>query len=322
MPIRPHGKGWEVRVQHAYGRTSKTFGLYRDAQAWERAVKNRINDHRVGRTPRRSLNEALERWLSVDATTLKSFEDLKRKVALIFPHADGRYLDEVVEVAEEVKTAGMKAGLQPATINRRLAILRHVAKLAYRQWEWLDRDLGARVALLSGEKERRQQATPAQVKALMMAAQPQIRQAIVWAALTGLRRSELLKVTPESFQGRELVLLDTKGGRPRIVPLAGELRPKDFPYGLERNALSQGFIGAREAAGIPWLQFRDLRRTCGSWIVQRTGNLKAAQEILGHSSISITARHYAHLLTDHLRGAIATLPRLAGQARGRKAAKK
>jgi integrase len=69
---------------------------------------------------------------------------------------------------------------------------------------------------------------------------------------------------------------------------------------------------------MKWLQFRDLRRTCGSWIVQRTRSLKAAQDLLGHTSIAITAKHYAHLLDEHLVDAVRTLPRLAGLARGRR----
>ena len=73
---------------------------------------------------------------------------------------------------------------------------------------------------------------------------------------------------------------------------------------------------------MPWLQFRDLRRTCGSWIVQRTRSLKAAQDFLGHTTIAITAKHYAHLLDEHLEEAANAMPRLAGMARGRVRKKK
>lgn len=328
MPIRKHGKGWEVRVQHAYGRASRSFGDYRDAQEYERTLLHRINDHRVGRIPRYSLAEALEKWLKVEAKSLQSYENLVDKTRLLYPFIKGRRLDEIAEVAEEVKAAGMKRGvrskapLKPATINRRLAILRRVARLAHRQWDWLDRDLGAKIKLLPGEEARLQQATPEQTKTLMARAKPRTRKAIVWAALTGLRKGEMRRVTPDSFQGRAIVLHRTKTARPRIVPLAAGLNPRDFPFGLTENELSEDFREARDDAGMPWLQFRDLRRTCGSWIVQRTGSLKAAQDILGHSTITVTAKHYAHLLTGHLRQAVATLPRLAGIARGTKAGKK
>jgi integrase len=54
--------------------------------------------------------------------------------------------------------------------------------------------------------------------------------------------------------------------------------------------------------------------------VQRTGSLKAAQQLLGHTTIAVTARHYSHLLDEHLREAVDTLPDLAGKQR--KAGKK
>jgi len=45
-----------------------------------------------------------------------------------------------------------------------------------------------------------------------------------------------------------------------------------------------------------------------SWIVQETRSLKAAQDLLGHTTPQITAKHYAHFLDDHLEAAIAELP--------------
>lgn len=322
MPIRKHGSGYEVRVQFAYGRTSKTFADRRDAVEYEKLVRRRVEDSRVGRTPRYTLNEALERWLSVEAKPLKSYSSLLGKARMIYPYSKGRHLDEIAEVADSLKAEGLRHGLKPATINRRLAILRRVGRLAHRQWDWLGTDLSGRIKLLPGEQPRLQQATPEQVKALMLAASPRVRKAVIWAALTGLRRAELQRVTPESFRGRSIAIMETKTGRPRIVPLAAGLEPKDFPFGLTESEVSRGYRAARKAAGMPWLQFRDLRRTCGSWIVQRTGSLKAAQQLLGHSNIAITAKHYSHLLDEHLREAVSTLPNLAGQARGLKARKK
>ena len=317
MPIRRHGKGWEVRVQHGGRRLSKTVASRSDALQLEGRWRQQVNDHRAGRTPSRTLEEAIQRWLTGEARALRSYPNLVNKVRAIASFLPGRSLDDIPEVAEQVKRAGMAAGLAVATINRRLAILRRVARLAHRQWEWLDRDLAARIRLLPGEEPRRVQGTPEQVKALMAAAAPRTRKAIVWAALTGLRKGELMRVAPESFRDGALVLTETKTGRPRIVPLARGLRPQNFPFHLTDNELGRDFRAARTAAGMPWLQLRDLRRTCGSWIVQRTKSLKAAQDLLGHTTIAITARHYAHLLDEHVREAVATLPRLsAGRSRG------
>src|SRR6267378_5337283 len=154
MPIRKHGRGYEVRVQSAGQRFSKTLGNRKDAFELERVVRARLVDRVLGRTPQYSLEEALTRWLTGEARLLKSYRDLKNKVREMYPQIQGKPLSAVVDVAEAVKQAGITGGLVPATINRRLAVLRRVANLAYRQWGWLETSLGERIRLLPGERAR------------------------------------------------------------------------------------------------------------------------------------------------------------------------
>lgn len=321
MPIRPHGKGFEVRVQHGGRRFSRTVANRRDARLLEAKLQQQVDDQRAGRAVAHSLEDALHRWLTAEAKVLRSYPSLLQKTALIYPHVRGRALSELPDVAQAVRAAGIRDGLKPATINRRLAILRRVGKLAFREWGWTDQDLGAKVKLLPGETERKVQATPEQVEKLLAAARGRTRKAIIWGALTGMRKGELLGVERSSFVNGSIRLTETKTNRPRLVPLAAGLDPKDFPYGITVDELDKGFRRARSKARLYWLQFRDLRRSCGSWIVQRTRSLKAAQDLLGHSTIAVTAKHYAHLLDEHVREAVKSLPRLgAGLARGKKKA--
>jgi integrase len=322
MPIRRHGTGWEVRVQRGGERISRSFRSRGDAAEFERRTVQRIEDRRVGRTPEYSLEEAVDRWLGNEAKALRSFSNLQNKVRAIYPHIKGKALSEVATAADAVRVAGLSTGLRPATINRRLAILRRVARLAHRKWDWLDRDLGSKVSLLPGEETRYVQASPEQADRLLKAAKGRTRKAILWAALTGLRSGELLAVQPHHFKNGSLLVTKSKTNRPRAVPLQRDLSAASFPWGLTSHDVAKHFREARSKAGMPWLQFRDLRRTFGSWIVQKTGSLKAAQELLGHSTIAITALHYAHLLEGDRRKAIGTLPNLAGMARGRVRKKK
>lgn len=325
MPIRKHGNSYQARIQIGGQRFGGTFATKKDAQEWERRQRERITDHQVGRTPKYTLDEAIARWLENEAKTLESYENLKDKVRTMLPHIQGKLLVEVVSVADSVKQAGIMAGLRPATINRRLAILRRVAKLAFTRWEpaWLDRDLGAKIQLLPGEQPRFVQATPTQVRALMLACNERIAAYIEFAALTGFRRGELFQLTPAHFVGRSIVYTkSTKGGKPRIIPLPPGLNVKRFPFGMGENELRRGFEDARIKAEVPEMQFRDMRRTFGSWIVQRTKSLKAAQDLLGHTSSQITSRHYAHLLEGDLREAVGTLPGLRAKRGPRKISEK
>lgn len=315
MPIRRHGRGWEVRIQHGGRRLSKTVATRSDALHLEAVLRQRLNDSRAGRAPTYGLEEALHRWLTGEALALKSYEDLKKKVALMYDQVQGRPLHEVVEAAEKVRSEGLKAGLLPATINRRLAILKRVAKLAYKRWEWLDNDLGAKIQLLGGERKRSEYITVQQGKRLLAAASGKMRELIRWALLTGLRRGELLSLTPSSFRGGAVHLAVTKSGKPRSVPLPPELDPKRFPFGMNYNTFEKHWNMARKRARIAHIRFHDLRRSYGTWLHQEGADLAAIRDLYGHSTIAQTSTYLGVSSTD-LKRAVSHLP---GLSRGRKA---
>lgn len=229
-----------------------------------------------------------------DAKSLRSYDSLVEKVRVMYPFLQGRQLSEVGDVAEAVKQAGLRDRLKPATINRRLAILRRVARLSFRVWGWLDQDVSGRVTLLPGEQQRHVYLTQPQAKRLLTAARGRAREAIRWTLLTGLRRGELLSVTRASFQDGAIVLTQTKSGRPRIIPLPAELDPKRFPFGMTEDEVRNGFEAAREKAGLEGVRFHDLRHTYASWLIQGGALPTAVRDLLGHSSLAVTSR-YAHL---------------------------
>jgi integrase len=316
MPIRRHGNGWEVRIQHGGRRYSKTVATRTDAQYLEARLRQRVNDTRAGRVSSHTLEEALERWLREEFPRLKSKQSHRSLVKAILPALSGKQLGQVVEVADAIRDRGLGAGLEPAPINRRLALLKRIAKLAYRRWHWLENDLGAKIELLPGEVRRSEWVTHAEAKRLMAAAAGPIREAIRWALLTGLRRGELLSLTPAHFRGRVIHLTETKSGKPRSVPLASELDPKRFPYGLHPTYLSKGFQNARRLAQLPHIRFHDLRRSFGTWLVQKRTDAAVVRDLLGHSTLTMTSRY---LGTDmaQLAKAMKTLPSL-GLSRGKK----
>jgi integrase len=81
-------------------------------------------------------------------------------------------------------------GLSNATVNRRLALLRRVCRLAYAEWGWLDKPILIR--LLPERNERHVYLTPDEVEALARACpNPAAGDMCRLAAYTGLRRGEL-----------------------------------------------------------------------------------------------------------------------------------
>jgi integrase len=79
-----------------------------------------------------------------------------------------------------------------------------------------------------------------------------------------------------------------------------------LPLGISYWQLHKEFSAAREKAGMPHVQFHDLRHTCASWLINAGVDLYTVGKILGHSGPATTAR-YAHLSTQTLEKAMARL---------------
>jgi integrase len=67
----------------------------------------------------------------------------------------------------------------------------------------------------------------------------------------------------------------------------------------------------RERAGIKGFHFHDLRHTSAFYLVMRGASMKAVQEHLGHTSLTMTER-YSHLSPDFHRTEIERLNGLCG----------
>lgn len=74
---------------------------------------------------------------------------------------------------------------------------------------------------------------------------------------------------------------------------------------LESGALSRQFKRALGRAKLPDVTFHSLRHSAGSVMLAHGAQLIAVSEVLGHSSVTVTARWYAHSFTEDRRQAIA-----------------
>ena len=276
-----------------------------EAEHWEAKARNRAWKGELGQKPPRTLAEAIRKWAEEELPRLKSETDTRNHAAQLLPYLTGAALEELPDVAERYKADHRH--LKPATVNRRLAILRRVGNLAHRRWSWTDEPLGDRVHLLSERNARHVYLTRDEILALAIAApSTAIEDAILIAGYSGLRLGEIVRLKPASVVDGVIRLdADTKTGRPRSVPahpaLADALARLPLPVGKER--IQQGFTQARKAVGLDHVHFHDLRHSFASLLVQAGVPLYTAGLLLGHASTRTTQR-YAHLADDHLRAAI------------------
>lgn len=107
----------------------------------------------------------------------------------------------------------MKCGNQPATVNRYLATIRNLLRVARDEWQWIA--VIPKIGLLSGENERDRWLTQNETDRSIAAAAPHLKALIRFALATGCRAREItgLEWDRVDLRRRTAWLNQTKNGR-------------------------------------------------------------------------------------------------------------
>lgn len=156
---------------------------------------------------------------------------------------------------------------------------------------------------------------------------PIIVSAIKFELYTGLRTTELLTLrwSDVDLYDRYLNLPGkrTKSRKTHTLPLSDQAvrvlmelfdkRDPQNPYvfpggrpGTHLNRIDKHWRIIRKLAGLDDVRFHDLRRTVGSWVVQKTGKVAVVSEILNHTQ-EYTTSIYARYGRDDVRSALDSL---------------
>lgn len=152
-------------------------------------------------------------------------------------------------------------------------------------------------------------------RALSRTDDPELQRMVALGTFAGLRRSEITNLHTANLWGSKLKIVG-KGGKERIIPIHDQLAPHlaeiesgyFFP-GRYTGHRHNDYIGKRIriALGAPW-HTHSLRHRFATDVYQATKDIRAVQQLLGHSSIS-TTEVYILLLTDDLQIAVNQIPR-------------
>lgn len=145
--------------------------------------------------------------------------------------------------------------------------------------------------------------------------------------LTGMRSGELckLKLCDINFDEKEIIILDGKGGKDRIVPLGYICEKfirlwltsarsnflgttdKDFVFlGMYGKKLTTSAVNCRFKLYLKESDIKgeyvvhSLRHSCATHLLENGADLRYVQELLGHSSIETTVQ-YTNLAIDSLK---------------------
>lgn len=242
------------------------------------------------------------------AKTLRSPDTAVHHANRLGPWAEKYRASQARECAAHV-LRDMRGHYAPATINRSLGAMKKALALA---WERgiTPENYGLRIKRVPEHNQRDMALSMDEVRLLTEHASKAVATAIWIALFTGCRRGEILAIRPEDVTEDAITILagNTKTLKTRVVPVVPPLRKHlgALPLGINAEGLKTGFRRAREAAGMPWVTFHDLRRSCGTLMIQAGVDLYVVSKLLGHSTVAVTQSRYAHLQVAQLRQGLET----------------
>jgi integrase len=281
------------------------------------------------RTPSLSLKEFFSQFIAYAETVYRPKTlELMRNVIKGFEGMHPRaYLAELTPQHVDAYKAKRLREVSPVTVHIELRTLRSVFNVA-RRWKMLETDPCDGVSLPQLPERAPLALTREDIEKLISCIRENwLRELVIFAVQTGMRRGELLNLKWSSvdFEGR-LVTVETsasfrtKAGRRRVVPLSDSalhlLRskygksPSEFVFTLNDRPIYPNWVRAlfkryvRKAnLSNPQFRFHSLRHTFASWLVQKGVPIYEVQKILGHSSVNVT-EVYSHLAGSELHSAV------------------
>jgi hypothetical protein len=128
---------YHVAVQRGGSRVHRICppaATWRDAKRKEAELEQRFQAVTTGKV---LIADAIQHWLKTEVAHQKARRGTEGNAYALADWVRGRSLQEVAKVAQEY-VDGNRGRVTNSTINRRLAVLRRVANLAYKRWGWLD----------------------------------------------------------------------------------------------------------------------------------------------------------------------------------------
>jgi integrase len=309
MAVRKVGGRWIVEFMQAGHRVFKRLpgeASRQDALDYETKLRREIFDQAtLGKRPEIGLEYAIREWLREVNSGRKS------------ERASESHANHAIRASEGLSAVGvgfaacansLKSGvgktISAATANRRLCILKAVAKYAWRKG-WTEENLSARIQTLPENNARHFYLTAEQVNAVIDATPERSRCFVGLGVYTGIRQGQIVALKPEDVIAGAIRLPDSKGGQPLMVPVVEAAKPylAGIPFTLNRTTHYRDFKKALVSIGMGHMTYHDLRHTTASLMIQAGADLYTVGEILGHKCVQTTKR-YAHLAEGNKRKAL------------------
>lgn len=309
---RRRGDTWRAEISRKGLRESATFRTKAQAVAWAAQREHEIAGGLAGQIVHRSVRQALERYAAEVSPQHKGrhWEQVRlTKLARDLPFS-GRRMADITPADVAAWRDGQRGILAPASIRREFGLLRAVFAAARRDWGWLRSTPFDLLKPPPAGRPRTRRVSDAELEAIIAAlgAGPVSRSiglACRWALETAMRQGEILALTRDAIVGRVAVLIDTKNGDRRDVPLSSAamallefLPDRGLLFPVDPRSFDTLFRKARKRAGVTDLHFHDLRREAATRLAAKLDPMTLAK-MTGHRDLKVLlATYYAPAMQD------------------------
>ena len=321
-------ESWYIDLYVDGRRVRKAVGSKKDAENALAATKADVlrGEFRFKSKIRKGLEDFSEEYLEYAKANKRSWTRDEIILEHLKSFFKGKILSKIsARDIEDYKQKRLEK-VKPPTVNRELAILKHMFNLAIK-WKYVDTNPVKEVEFFQERELATRTLKKDEAQRLIEASNGNLKPLIIVALNTGMRRGELLKLkwNDLDFDNHFIYIKETKTAKVRKVPMSPMVertlksieRKCEFVFQSPKTKKGQkdvrtGWRNACERAGIHDFRFHDLRHTAATWMVAVGIDLVTVKEILGHANIKTTMR-YAHPTPENKRKAVNALAAILGE---------
>lgn len=339
MAVRKIKQSWWVDFRHEYVRYRKRSpeNSQAGAKAYEATLRQKLaRGEPIGPNetqPAYTFAEFADKWFDEYVVPNNKHQEQRMKRYIIdsslVPFFGKLPLEKIsTQHVEQFKAYTLKRGINPKTVNNRLAVFGKCIRTAY---EWLElRGVQPKIALMKCPPPSTNFLSADECELLLSRAEGVVQDMLLTATRTGMRQGELRALqwssihwenrtitVRHSLNDRLKKLESPKSNRERHIPIDIDVygvlfrRKKDTGYvfsddkgkPFDSQYVIRRLDEVRAKAKLRKFTWHTLRHTFASQLAMKGAPLHVVQALLGHSAISTTMR-YAHVAPSALRTAI------------------
>lgn len=317
---RPGSRNWYVKLKHRGRTIQKSTGttVRRDAEKYQAELRKTLQSLR--KQSGHTFSDAALRWLD-EKQHKKSLDTDLMILDWFRPHLETLYLSEITrDKVEELRQLRRKDS-STETVNRYMALLRSILRIARDDWEWVEKI--PKVPMYPKKTRPPRFLTWQQFESLATELPPHLSGPAWFAVLTGLRTAPIqqlqwdwisrdgVRFPPEVMKNSEWLTIPLSIDTWNVLAerllrssLKGGASSKMVFVTHAGNAWSEKFTTrawhkACDRAGLSGVVFHDLRHTWASWQAQRGVPMDVTQK-LGGWSTQEAMEIYRHHSTESL----------------------